>query len=385
MNIRQLALMILIIIGVLPTKLLHAQENCDRHTAEILPLLTKTLNNNDFDKIDPLLNSIQASCGTNEFVQRLRILIYIIEKKNTTTEIKHYIDNQFDKNFLQRLDAADQDDFSTQYEQHKEKYNFVPLRHPLDGLIKVRAKALLASDSYTLTDQEKTILELFSDTEVANAVQDQQANEQDNQQRFPAPKVYRDRQKAKLGYVPSIGVVTPLGGANKIFGTNINFGFMLMSSLERKFIFEGGFKVRINSNDRNIDYNYEGSNVSVNSSATAFMGGTVGYKVFDNDKFILIPKGILGIDITDTGITESAYSSGYYDPDGYYYDGGYTDRMVTINNVHLGLGLASLFRMKNQKYIGFELGYHYTPYDASSKVLIPIQANYGSLELFFRF
>ncbi|MGE8299921.1 MAG: hypothetical protein ACN6OW_10165, partial [Sphingobacterium paramultivorum] len=199
---------------------------------------------------------------------------------------KHYVDNQFDKNFLQRLDAADQDDFSTQYEQHKEKYNFVPLRHPLDGLIKVRAKALLASDSYTLTDQEKTILELFSDTEVANAVQDQQANEQDNQQRFPAPKVYRDRQKAKLGYVPSIGVVTPLGGANKIFGTNINFGFMLMSSLERKFIFEGGFKVRINSNDRNIDYNYEGSNVSVNSSATAFMGGTVGYKVFDNDKFI---------------------------------------------------------------------------------------------------
>ena len=385
MNIRQLALMILIIITVLPTKLLYAQENCDRHTAEILPLLTKTLNNNDFDKIDPLLNSMQASCGVNEFVQRLRILVYIIEKKNSTTEIKHYLDNQFDKIFLQRLDAADREDFAGQYDQDKAKYNFVPLRHPLDGLIKVRAKALLASDSYTLSDQEKDILQLFSDTEVVNAIQDQQSDEQDNQQRFPTPKVYRDRQKAKMGYVPSIGVVTPLGGANKIFGTNISFGFMLMSSLERKFIFEGGFKVRINSNDRNIDYNYEGSNVSVNSSATAFMGGAVGYKVFDNDKFILIPKGILGIDITDTGITESAYSSGYYDPDGYYYDGGYTDRMVTINNVHLGLGLASLFRMKIQKYIGFELGYHYTPYDASSKVLSPIQANYGSLELFFRF
>ena len=385
MNIRQLALMILIIIAVLPTKLLHAQENCDRHTAEILPLLTKTLNNNDFDQIDPLLNSMQASCGVNEFVQRLRILVYIIEKKNTTTEIKHYVDNQFDKIFLQRLDAADREDFAAQYDQDKAKYNFVPLRHPLDGLIKVRAKALLASDSYTLNDQEKDILQLFSDTDVANAVQQQQADGQDNQQRFPTPKVYRDRQKAKMGYVPSIGVVTPLGGANKIFGTNISFGFMLMSSLERKFIFEGGFKVRINSNDRNIDYNYEGSNVSVNSSATAFMGGAVGYKVFDNDKFILIPKGILGIDITDTGITESAYSSGYYDPDGYYYDGGYIDRMVTINNVHLGLGLASLFRMKNQKYIGFELCYHYTPYDASSKVLSPIQANYGSLELFFRF
>lgn len=385
MNIRQLVLMILIIIGVLPTKRLHAQENCDKYTAEILPLLTKTLNNNDFDKIDPLLNSIQASCGVNEFVQRLRILVYIIEKKNSTTEIQHYVDNQFDKIFLQRLDAADQEDFAGQYDQDKAKYNFVPLRHPLDNLIKVRAKALLASDSYTLSDQEKDILQLFSDTEVASAVQDRQSDEQDNQQRFPAPKVYRNRHKAKLGYVPSIGVVTPLGGSNKIFGTNISFGFMLMSSLERKFIFEGGFNVRINSNDRNIDYNYEGSNVSVNSSATAFIGGAVGYKVFDNDKFILIPKGILGIDITDTGITESAYSSGYYDPDGYYYDGGYTDRMVTIDNVHLGLGLASLFRMKNQKYMGFELGYHYAPYDASSKVLSPIQANYGSVQLFFRF
>lgn len=385
MNIRQLALMILIMSCVLSTKLLYGQENCERYTVETLPLLAKALNSNDFDKIEPLLNSLQTSCGINEFEQRLRILIQIIDRKNSAAAIDLYWNNQFDKNFLQRLDAADQDDFSTQYEQHKEKYNFVPLRHPLDGLIKVRAKALLASDSYTLTDQEKDILQLFSDTEIANDVQGQQANEQDNQQRFPVPKVYRDRQKAKLGYVASIGVVTPLGGANKIFGTNINFGFMLMSSLERKFIFEGGFKVRINSNDRNIDYNYEGSNVSVNSSATAFMGGTVGYKVFDNDKFILIPKGILGIDITDTGITESAYSSGYYDPDGYYYDGGYTDRMVTINNVHLGLSLASLFRMKNQKYIGFELGYHYTPYDASSKVLIPIQANYGSLELFFRF
>lgn len=385
MNIRQLVLMILIIIGVLPTKRLHAQENCDKYTAEILPLLTKTLNNNDFDKIDPLLNSIQASCGVNEFVQRLRILVYIIEKKNSTTEIQHYVDNQFDKIFLQRLDAADQEDFAGQYDQDKAKYNFVPLRHPLDNLIKVRAKALLASDSYTLSDQEKDILQLFSDTEVASAVQDRQSDEQDNQQRFPAPKVYRNRHKAKLGYVPSIGVVTPLGGSNKIFGTNISFGFMLMSSLERKFIFEGGFNVRINSNDRNIDYNYEGSNVSVNSSATAFIGGAVGYKVFDNDKFILIPKGILGIDITDTGITESAYSFGYYDPDGYYYDGGYTDRMVTIDNVHLGLGLASLFRMKNQKYMGFELGYHYAPYDASSKVLSPIQANYGSLQLFFRF
>lgn len=385
MNIRQLALMILVMSCVIPTKLLYGQENCERYTVETLPLLTQALNNNDFDKIDPLLNSIQTSCGINEYVQRLRILMQIIEKKNSAAAIDLYWSSQFDKSFLQRLDAADQDDFATQYERHKEKYNFYPLRHPLDGLIKVRAQALLVSDSYTLTDQERNILQLFSDTAAPENKQNSPSNDQDEQQRVPNYKIYKDRHKAKLGYVPSIGVMSPLSGANKVFGTNLNLGFMLMSSLERKFIFEGGFKIRINSNDRNIDYNYEGSTVSVNSSATAFMGGAVGYKVFDNDKCILIPKGILGIDITDTGITESAYSSGYYDPDGYYYDGGYTDRMVTINNVHLGLAFASLFRMKNQKYIGFELGYHYAPYDASSKVLIPIQANYGSFELFFRF
>ena len=163
------------------------------------------------------------------------------------------------------------------------------------------------------------------------------------------------------------------------------FGFKLMSSLERKFIFEGGINIRINSNDKNIDYNYEGSNVTVNSSTTGFIGGAVGYKIFDSEKCILIPKGIIGIDITDTGITESVYSDGYYDPDGYYYEGGYNDRMVTINNVHLGLGFASLFQMKNKKYVGIEVGYHYAPYDASSRVLTPIQANYGTAALFFRF
>ena len=87
MNIRQLALMILIMSCVIPTKLLHGQENCERYTVETLPLLTQALNNNDFDKIDPLLNSIQASCGINEFVQRLRILMQIIEKKNSTAVI----------------------------------------------------------------------------------------------------------------------------------------------------------------------------------------------------------------------------------------------------------------------------------------------------------
>lgn len=385
MSIRQLAFFILIISSILSITRLHAQDNCERYTVETLPLLTKALDNNEFEKIAPLLNTIQASCGINEYIQRLRILILIIEKKNSTTAIDLYWNNQFDKSLLQRLDAADQDDFTTQYEQNKAKFHFYPLRHPLDNLIKLRAKALLASDNYILSSQEINILHLFADTQEPEEIPDQQANTRSDEQQFPTPKVYRNRHKAKLGYVPSIGAMSPLGGSNKVFGTNLTLGFMLMSSLERKLIFEGGLKVRINANDRNIDYNYDGSEISVNSSATAFIGGAVGYKVFDNDKFILIPKAILGIDITDTGITENTYSSGYYDPDGYYYDGGYTENMVTINNIHLGLGLSSLFRMKNQKYIGFELGYHYAPYDASSKVLSPIQANYGSLALCFRF
>ncbi|WP_312186702.1 hypothetical protein [Sphingobacterium sp.] len=385
MNMRQFALILFFFTCFPLFQKLRAQEICASQTQQILPLLTQSLNNNEFTKIDPLLNTLQASCGITEFTERLRILLLIIEKKNSAVEIRRYLDNQFDKNLVQRLDAADRDDFANQYEQNKAKYNFYPLRHALDNLVKIRAKALLISDSYTLNDEEQDILHLFSDTENTRSISGVQVEEQQEAQEYTKPIVYKNRHKAKLGYVPSIGVMGPLSGTNKIFGPNLTLGFMFMSSLEKKFIFEGGIKVRINSNDRNFDYRYEGTSVSINSPATIFMGGAVGYKIYDNDKFILIPKGIIGIDITDTGITENVYSSGFYDEYGYYYDGGYTDRMVTINNVHLGLGLSSLFQMKNKKYIGFELGYHYAPYDSGSKVLTPIQANYGSVELFFRF
>jgi len=381
MMIRQFIFAVFAFICFLAPQQTWAQETCEKHTAEILPLLTGALNSNEFDKIDPLLNTLQASCGVTEFGQRLRILLLIIDKKDSGTEIERYIGNQLDKTFVQRLDAADQDDFASQYEQNKGKYNFYPLRHPLDNLIKIRAKALLSSGNYTLNNDERTILHLFADT---NSPEDEQAP-QNTEQPMNRPQTYGNRSRSKLGYVPLIGVMSPLGGANKVFGINFMFGFMLMSSLERKLIFEGGFNVRINSNDKNIAYNYEGSDVTVNSSATGFIGGSVGYKIFDNEKCILIPKGIIGIDITDTGITESIYSDGYYDPDGYYYEGGYNDRMVTINNVHLGLGFSSLFQMKNQKYVGVEVAYHYAPYDASSKVLTPIQSNYGTAAFFFRF
>ncbi|WP_286859538.1 MULTISPECIES: hypothetical protein [Sphingobacterium] len=381
MMIRQFIFAVFAFIYFLAPQKTQAQETCEKHTAEILPLITGALNNNEFDKITPLLNTLQASCGVTEFGQRLRILLLIIDKKDCGTEIERYIGNQLDKTFVQRLDAADRGDFAQQYEQNKSIYNFFPLRHPLDNLIKIRARALLSSTNYSLNDRERDILHLFADTD---SPEDEPAP-QNTEQPKSRPQVYGNRSRSKLGYVPLVGVMSPLGGTNKIFGTNFMFGFMLMSSLERKFIFEGGFNVRINSNDKNIAYNYEGSDVTINSSATGFIGGSVGYKIFDNEKCILIPKGIIGIDITDTGITESVYSDGYYDPDGYYYDGGYNDRMVTINNVHLGLGFSSLFQMKNKKYVGIEVAYHYAPYDASSKVLTPIQSNYGTAAFFFRF
>lgn len=381
MMIRQFIFAVFAFICFLAPQKTSAQETCEKYTAEVLPLITGALNNNEFDKIPSLLNTLQASCGIPEFSQRLRILLLIIEKKDSGTEIERYISNQLDKTFVQRLDAADRDDFAQQYEQNKSIYNFFPLRHPLDNLIKIRARALLSSTNYSLDDRERDILHLFADTD---SPEDEPAPQITEQQKN-RPQAYGNRSRSKLGYVPLIGVISPLGGSNKIFGTNFMFGFMLMSSLERKFIFEGGFHVRINSNDKNIAYNYEGSDVTVNSSATGFIGGSLGYKIFDNEKCILIPKGIIGMDITDTGITESVYSDGYYDPDGYYYEGGYNDRMVTINNVHLGLGFSSLFQMKNKKYVGIEVTYHYAPYDASSKVLTPIQSNYGTAAFFFRF
>jgi hypothetical protein len=357
-----------------------------------LESLTKVLHANQYDKLTPILGQIEQSCGPTELGQRITILSLIIAKQSSDNAINRYIDNSFDEQLVNRFRDAEREDYAYQYESHKQQYHYFPLRHPIDLLIKKRSNALLQSQSYQLSDAEIDILNLFSNEELLKNQEiatketvepNQESKIKAEQEETVALTSYYN--KSKMGFLPYIGVYGPLGGTNTTFGTNLSLGFTLMSSLEKSFIFEGGFKVRINSNDKNFDYNYYDQTESVNSNFGLFFGGTVGYKIYDNTKFIVIPKLNLGIDMVDTGITEDIYSDGYYDGYGDYISGGNSTKLHTINTMHLGFSIAGMRQLKGKNYIGIEAGYHYTPYQWDHDLMSSIYSTYGSIELFFRF
>lgn len=369
-----------------------AQEKCELTMKNSLESLTKVLNANQYDKLAPIVAQIEQSCGTTELIQRIKIVHLIIAKQSSDNAIERYLDNGFDEQLITRFRDANRQDYTYHYESNQQQYNYFPLRHPIDQLIKIRSKALLQSQSYMLSDAEIDILNLFSNDELLKnqematkeTVQtNQENNVQEEQEETLALADYYN--KSKIGFLPYIGVYTPLGGTNTTFGPNLSLGFTVMSSLEKSFIFEGGFKVRINSNDKNFDYNYYDQSESVNSKFGLFFGGAVGYKIYDNTKFIVIPKLNLGIDMVDTGISEDIYSDGYYDGYGDYISGGNSTKLHTVNTMHLGLSIAGMRQIKGKNYIGVEAGYHYTPYQWDHNLLSNIYNHYGSVELFFRF
>src|SRR5690606_1531899 len=51
-----------------------AVQDCEQITKVALEQLVDIFRKNDFERLEPVLNTIQSTCGENEFTQRLRIL-----------------------------------------------------------------------------------------------------------------------------------------------------------------------------------------------------------------------------------------------------------------------------------------------------------------------
>jgi len=372
---------ILIFILLLNSPLTFAQkinnQPCETLVLESLRQLRPMLEKNDFANTSSIIQSLESTCGPTEFNQRLKITLALISRSNSTMDIQQYLSKGFDKKLIKRWNAADQKNQEEIFEKQPAEFDLVPLHHAVDSLLKVKADALLHSPSYQFTGEERRLIALFADDfEEIAAIQ----------HAIDAPSIsaYEEdvyTNKGKTGILAYFGGYGPLGGRNTTIGYNPMLGITVMSSLNRNFIFEGGFKVRINSSDKNFDYQLYDEVISVNSSASIFIGGNVGYKVYDRGRYMVIPKLGIGWDMITTGLSETVYNEDYDDE----YGDGSSTKFHNVNTLHLGGSLATMYRVSKRNYVGLELGYHYTPYQWDSNLVTNIYQHYGSLELFFRF
>ncbi|QBQ42508.1 hypothetical protein E2P86_15690 [Sphingobacterium psychroaquaticum] len=354
-------------------------QDCEQITKIALDKIGPMVTKNDYAALEPTLATIEGVCGQNEFTQRLRILRALIERQHTEKLIQDYLDKKYHDVLVMRWDYSVETKYAQIYRENKADFNYVPLNHPIDSLVRLKARALLQSTAFSLRDSEKQIAFLFADdidsfyqsyekqtaTPQASAIQKIRTN-------------YTDRDRS--GFSIYAGIETPLTGSNPVFKSNPVFGFMFSSKISSAVLYELGIRVRINSNDRNFDYLLYGNTEDVNSSASYSFGGTLGYKVFDNYKFILYPKVGLYWESTGTGLSEDT-GGDYWGDENY----GSNIKYNNVNTMRSSVGFAAMHHLGGKKYIGLEAAYNYVPYNWDNNLLTSIQPNYGSLQVFFRF
>lgn len=356
------------------SKYTYAQSSCEEITTASLQRLTPLLEKNDFSQIESIISTLESICGQSEFTLRLQLIRQLIIKEDTQKEISTYLNNHYDEILTHRYDNAADKNYATIYAKDKAAFHFIPLNHPVDSLIRLKATALLNSPSYVLTEREEAISLLFADDIDAFY---EQLNRRPKAVPATESAYELESGKERIGvglYAGAFGTV----GKNSTFTTSPSFGVSVMSPLANAFVFELALKFRLNANDNYFEFNDDGVIKDINSSSSFFFGGTVGYKVFDNGPWVVLPKAGAGLGFINTGLSETTFYDGDYD------DGSSGIQYNNANTFHTFIGVALMRHVKGRKFIGIEAGYHYIPYNWDKDLITHIQPRYWSLELFLK-
>ena len=351
---------------------IFAQNTCEKITTAALEKLPLLIQQNEYDKIKTITQTIEASCGKTEFTQRIEIIYNLINKQNSAILINEYVfSNRMDDKLIYRWDESAKGDYNTIYNRKKSKFEYIPLQHIVDSLLKVKAVALLKSENYSFSTSERSILNLFAD----NIAEFKRTTTGHNSTLFDKDEKQYDND-ITIGI--HAGVFKPLSNDNYYF-TAPTFGISVMTPFKYKWIGELQYKLRTDSRANNIFINDDGRDVEINAQSLHNIGLGIGYKLLHNKSWIILPKLNFGLGFIWTGISENTIEVDEYGDE--YESVAYKN----VNTLHSTGGISIMRHIKKKMYIGTEISYHYIPYTSDSKLLSPIQSKYASWEIFFRF
>lgn len=357
---------------------LFAQNGCEPVVGAALQKLPSILMKNDFGQLKTIINTLKGTCEKNELGRRLEIISQLLQKQNTHLSINAYLDGHYDDVLIQRFDAAATRNPNGTYRQNPKKYQYFPLNHPVDSLLKQKAVALLQSQSYALNKEETAITYLFAD-------------DIDEFLRERNKKPSKSVSNTTTGYYPSknnmngptiglsAGIFSPFD-SNPIFDQSGIFGVSYMGSLNNSIVSELVYKFRVHNNSRPFDMRYKREIREVNPNSSHFIGLGFGYKAYDNGTLVLLlPKVNTGLGFIWTGLSDSYYYTDEY---------GFERKSISLRNIKTwqnSIGIMSMVRLQRKTFIGVELNYHLIPYNWDDKLVPHIPSGYGSAEFFIRF
>lgn len=342
--------------------------DCEALTLTTVNQLAKDFSQNRFRSFDEITTDWIQHCGISECAQRLIILNNIIERKPSQASIQVYFENNFQDVFWDRVHYAKRIDFGYVYSGGKLYFGYVPLRHPLDSLVAAASNLLIKTQ--VLEPDEKLVCLLFSG-DIEGYEKEIEKTEYDSG--FIKPyllKKLRANYDGGMGFTLYTGVYRPLS-KNDVFSNSPMVGLTFSSLITSKIMAEIGVKVRMNINDSSFDYIVNGDTNTVNSKASVFFGGGVGYKIYDRPKIAVMPRIGAGLEVVHTGISTQ--------------DENQNEENHDIETLHVSLGCAVVIPVAKKSYFGFGLNYHYCPYDFDDNLITRFSNNLVSTEVFYRF
>jgi len=343
--------------------------NCEQLTFKTVNKLADSFKNNQLDSFDILINNWIKDCGISEYTQRLIILKNINDKKTSAASIQTYFENNFQYVLRNRMYYSKKINYGYIYSDNKAYYGYVPLRHAIDSIMIEISMNLLKRNN--LSPDEKLICIMFSSgIDFFNKeIKKQTYNESYIKKHLL--KNYRDDGNNLITSTFYTGMFRPIN-INDIFSISPMLGVTISSPLNNKLIVELGIKFRMNINDDSFYYYALQDTNFVNSDVSIFFGGLFGYKIFENEKLILVPKFGLGLESVSTKISEKKKNT----QDITYHN---------IETIHLSFGLSAMTPVFKKSYLGLGINYHYCSYQLDKNLLTKFDNNLMSAEIFWRF
>ena len=346
--------------------------DCEKITPEIMEQITEKFISGKYSKIDSLLNILDFFCGKCESTERVIIFNAILNKSLEKKNIDTYIKRQFINVLEYRKRDAKSANYLTEFNENKEYFGYLPLRHPIDSIITSKSKELL--DNNLVSGDDKLFCILFAHNKREFSQELSKNEYKKSHVRAVTNEIKYQNSRNEHSFSIYLGGHSMIGNNNKIFGNNHYIGFSFCTPLKNKIIADFGMNIRYNINDSDFQFYAMGDTNTVNSKTTLLFYSKIGFKIYDKNKIIIIPHLGVGFETTGTGLKELIES----DEEDFY-------KYHNLNALNLSAGITVLRPLFVRNYIGLSLNYHYCPYYWNEKLITKFNNNSVSCELLFRF
>ena len=303
----------------------------------------------------------QKLCGRSQAGMRARILAFAHTNDTTTAPLLNYTRYYIYNHYYGTITYFSASNSTAD----RELRNYFRMAQ-FDSLISAKARDLQSSAE--LTANQNLVISSFSEGNRkvrkmlrSNPYRKSAVGQQLLKERYEA------FQTAPMHFSLKIGAYRPFQHT-QIISTSPVIGMNVISALDNPWIFHFEFAGNIHTGTREVDFVAFNDTNAVRSNGGLNISVGAGYKIWENRNAMLLLKNDVGLKMLTTNLTSENPNDD-----------------LSIETLMLRTGLQYNVRVLNHRRLGFELLYHYHPYQWDRNLLSPLGSNGLSLSAHFIF